>query len=120
MTSAHDLHDWLDSTQSKRWRQAKIGPECVKTLSYLECVNQAFLGDAIAQAFSVMGITDVPKRLCSGLAPSGAEKTETLRRHRLQQACCTDDVYNPLHVVGEYIQTHLRAYPDQFARQEMR
>jgi hypothetical protein len=46
--------------------EAEIGPECVKTLSYIECVIQAFLGDAIAQAFSVISITDVPKRLCSG------------------------------------------------------
>ena len=78
------------------------------------------MADAIAQAFAVISITDVPKRLWTGLAPSRAEKTEALSRHRLQQACCTDDVHNPLHVVGEYIQTHLRAYPDQFARQEMR
>lgn len=78
------------------------------------------MGDAIAQAFAAISITDVPKRLWSGLAPSGAEETEALLRHRLQQVCCTDDVHNPLHVVGEYIQAHLRAYPDQFARQKMR
>jgi hypothetical protein len=45
---------------------AAFGPECVKTLPYIECVIQAFLGDAIAQAFSVISITDLPKRLCSG------------------------------------------------------
>lgn len=27
LTSAHDLHDWLDSTQSKRWPQAQIGQQ---------------------------------------------------------------------------------------------
>jgi hypothetical protein len=30
---------------------AAFGPECVKTLSYIECVNQAFLGDAITKRF---------------------------------------------------------------------
>lgn len=38
---------------------SSFGPECVKTLSYLECINQAFLGDAIAQAFAAISTTTV-------------------------------------------------------------
>jgi len=51
--------------ESSRSGLATSGPESVKTLSYLECVNQAFLSDAIAQAFVAISTTDVPKRLWS-------------------------------------------------------
>jgi len=43
-----------------------------------------------------------------------------LRRHCLQQAFGTDDSHDSLHVVGEHIQTHLRADAGQPTCEEMR
>ncbi len=42
-----------------------------------------------------------------------------LHRHCLQQAFGTDDSHDPLHVVGEHIQTHLRADAGQPTCEEM-